>query len=785
MGTASEETQTAKVAGEQTALVAHWLQELQAADEREKDYRRDAKEVVEIYEAEKQDQNAYNILFANTETLQPALYSRLPRPVVRPRPLGTKDPIKVAIARVVQQELQYFENTDLDDYPCFDDLIEQAVLEALVPGRGVTRFKYDADVERDADGKPTNIQYEAVCGQHMPWDRFKHGYAKQWKDVPWISYDHFMTPEELLKNFGKDIADKMQLSENEVDSEQGKSLASGAKDAASSEYRTTLKLAYVAEIWDKTTKRQLFISPNYKEGPLKTTADPLGLTGFFPQPEPLRLFRKVKTLIPTPLYHLYRAQAVELNNICTRIIKLINALKVRGVYDGRIKELGEVFTADDNTMTAAESMESLGMDGAGGGGLDKAIWTMPIEKIVVVLQQLFLQREATKRVIHELTGIADIMRGSTQASETLGAQQIKERWGGVRLKRMQRRVARYINDCQRIMAEIATKLQPATIKAISGLPFPMAQEKQAAQQLLQAAQQSGQQPPPQAVMAAQMPSFDEIQALLQKDRLRSYSIDIETNSTVELELTEDKKDISEMMAAMGQFMSGIGPLVKDGALPFDGAKAMLLAISRRFRFGEEVEDTLRGMQAPKPENENAPDPADMAKVEIEKQKAAAAHAESQERLQMDKAKMTFDQKLAQEEAVADFRLAQQKLSNELTLGREKLAQEADLARQAALADGVRQEREGQRQRAIDKSKESMDTVKLVKEMQSIVTQHQTAMQGQQNDQVNKGMETTMKALTSIVDKLANANQSQAKTLAITIQRDPKTDLATGGTVKPN
>jgi hypothetical protein len=70
-------------------------------------------------------------------------------------------------------------------------------------------------------------------------------------------------------------------------------------------------------------------------------------------------------------------------------------------------------------------------------------------------QQLYVAREACKQVIYEITGIADIMRGQTNASETLGAQEIKPTWGTLRLKRLQREVQRYSRDLLRMMLEIA------------------------------------------------------------------------------------------------------------------------------------------------------------------------------------------------------------------------------------------------------------------------------------------------------------------------------------------
>jgi len=262
-------------------------------------------------------------------------------------------------------------------------------------------------------------------------------------------------------------------------------------------------------------------------------------------------------------------------------------------------------------------------------------------------------------------GIADIMRGASNASETLGAQQIKQNWGNLRLKRVQKEVQRYARDLLRMMLEVAaTKFSPETWKAMTGLPIPLAEEKASAQAQLQGLQQQAQmaaqqaqmtgqppQPPPpidpQLQQMAQSPSWDEVLAILRDDTQRAYRIDIETNSTVEPEAAEDQKNIQELMATMGQFLNGVGPLVAQGVMPFQAAQAMLLACTRRYRFGTEVEEMIKAMQPPKQAD---PQEQEKAKADAEAQKHQADLAdkdkERQANLQM---KQVESQQKAQED----------------------------------------------------------------------------------------------------------------------------------------
>lgn len=645
-----------KGSGKADPRIAGWITELDDALKREKSWRKEAKATVRLYEGKKKLENQFNILFSNTETLSPALYNSTPRPVVERR-FKDADPIGKMVSRIGQRSLEFLIDPANCEYTPFDDLMEFAVLEALVPGRGVTRFKYEAtfeEVEEPAEGEEQTeasecVSYETICGEVVPWDRFRHGYAKQWQNVPWIAFEHFMTREECKANFG-DVGAALPLT---ID---GSPLDSDDSDVEKVEDAEGVKLAQIFEIWDKETKKVLFLCPGYKAGFVKDVDDPLNLSGFFPIPKPLTLFASISSLIPITLYSTYEEQAKELNRITVRINKIVSALKVRGFYDGTIQGLDRLLESADNTLLPAENVAAMQQ----GQTLEKAIWFMPIEKLINVLQQLYVQREQIKQVIYEITGISDILRGSSVASETATAQNIKNQWGTLRLKKQQKRVSRYVRDCLRIMGELAmTKLSSETLAKMTALKFPSAEEKQLAQQTQaqqQALTQPGQPPAPpdpglQAVLT--LPSWDELRAIMSDDILRNYKIDIETNSTVDAEATEDKANMGEFLNALAQFLNGVAPMVEQGMLPFDAAKSIMLAVTRRYRFGPEVEDELSKMAAPQAQGEK-PDPA----AEANAAKAKAEVAALQQEQQMAQQRNAMELQNAQEEATIARQTAQ-------------------------------------------------------------------------------------------------------------------------------
>jgi hypothetical protein len=422
--------------------------------------------------------------------------------------------------------------------------------------------------------------------------------------------------------------------------------------------------------------------------------------------------------VPTPVYLAYEQQAKELNRVSMRINRLIAALKVRGFYDGTVQGLKNLLSSEDNTLIAAKNvpqMQDL-------RGLDNAIWFMPIEKLINVLQQLYVQREQVKNTIYEITGISDIMRGDTQASETFGAQKLKSQWGTARLQRMQRYVQRYVRECLRIMGEISAKhFSLETFDKMTNLDYATPEEVQQAQQTMMQVQQmmmmqqqlpqppappptmgsqpsagggqpglpgggtqplaggapqQPQQPPPippqvqQAMQQAQKTlgkvPWEAVIQLLQNDLLRDFRIDIETNSTIEANSAEDKSNMTEALQALSNMFDSFLPLVEKGALTMPVVKEMSLTVARRFNFGRQLEDSINGMPdklpAPSPPP-GTPTPEEIAAIQAE---AAARTQAAQQKMQLDKLsfvtaqqKAGFDQAKMQREE----QLAQQKHTN--------------------------------------------------------------------------------------------------------------------------
>jgi len=600
--------------------VRRWLSEIALADEAESEWRNEGREIYDLYEAEKTTGNAFNILWSNTETLLPAVYNSTPEPDVRRR-FRDPDTVGKVASTVLERALSY----QVDDYD-FNTEIEDTILDILLPGRGVARIVYEphfvkvtsqgiqASVSAGAyevrEGSPTETvedSYEKIVEQdarveQVQWDKFRRGPGKRWRDVPWVSFEHDFTYDMACEKFGDEIASQLKYEDGETkaikdSSQQGKEL------------KAIFKTCKVHEIWDKEERRVLFISPTFRKKPVLEVQDPLKLRQFFPMPRPVYAIKNSRTLVPKPLYRMYKRQAVELDKVSARINKIVYALKVRGMYASHIKEAADLLDADDNGMIAIENPSLI----AESGGLDKMIWILPLDALAKALEYLYNARDQLKQAIYEITGLSDIMRGATHASETASAQQLKIQWGALRIQRLQRDIQRFIRDLMRLKAEvIAEQFTPDQLAQMTNVQLPDEQAKMQAQQAIQQAGMQQQPPPPQAQQVLSQPTWTDVVNLMRSDAMRQYRVDIETDSTVADTINRDMQGLAEVLGQVSQILGSVA-----SGLPMDVAKTIALAVVRRARMGSAVEDAIEALQQPPPQQPPPDNSLQVAQVHAE------------------------------------------------------------------------------------------------------------------------------------------------------------------------
>jgi len=639
---------------------AFWLRELEAAGKRDKDWIERAKTVVQRYRDERSKDNngekRANILWSNTEILKGALFRTLGNPDVRRRfPKRGKDEKNTKQAALVMERGASYAN---EAYDC-ESQIEACVEDMVLPGRGTAWVVYDAVVRPNQETGEDEVIHQTVRDEHVYWEDFRHSSGRKWSpDVWWAARCHYYSRDELNAYFpehGKEVPLNSQLIDTVSDRKRDED--------------DTFKRARVWEIWDKTKRRRIYVAEDY-QFILKEEEDPYRLTDFFPCPEPLYGVKTTSSLVPIPEFTLYQDQADELDVIATRLARLVEALKRRGVYDASSE-------GPDNKLSAlafAKDNEFLPYRGFAGlmekGGLKAVFQTEDLAPIVAAIEGLYKRAVFLVQSIYEVTGISDIMRGSQEHDQTATEASLKANFGSLRLKKRQRRVDRFVRDLIRIKAEIiAEHFTREQLQEMTGLDLPLAADKQAAMQQLQAFQQQaamaqqmqqqaaqqgqqgmmghnggppmggGPQPPagqPGAAGAVQppdpakveelqqiikLPSWEDVAAILRSDQRRGYKVDVETDQTANLDEQEEKNSRIEFMSTMQGLMEKAIPLAMQMPMMRPLVKESVMFVVKAFKAGRSMEETFEDAFAqlekmPPPQNQGDPVAAAKAK-EIE------------------------------------------------------------------------------------------------------------------------------------------------------------------------
>lgn len=598
----------------------------------------------------------FPMLWANTSVLQPAVYARVPQPVVERR-FKDSQPVARMASELVERNLSFTaDDADLDS-------IMRAVRDDfLLCARGTAWLRYEADFEPldmgvepsdppadegflsgglgDNGGPPLEqITDERVCVDYVHWSDFLHSPARQWKDVTWVARRVPMTDEEFDKRFPEGRA---SLNADGQGSRQGANQTERAQNEGK---------INVIEIWCKSENYTVWIAEGAPVA-LEVSEPPLKLKGFWPCPRPAFGTLSTSSLIPVPDYVYYQGQCDEIDLLTKRVNKLTDQLRLKIFYpsgDGSVSPAIEKAMRPENDTVMVPIPEWAAFTDKGGS---KAIVTLPIDDVQKVIVACIEARKQLIEDVYQITGISDIVRGDTQASETATAQRIKSQWGSIRIRDRQAELARFARDIVALAGEIiCDQFQPETLMLVSGIQLPTMQQKQAAQMQMQQAQMGAmmraqqmgqpapqQQPPqlpPDVQQMMQQPTIDEVIQLLRNDSIRGFRIDIETDSTIEPDEDAEKQRRMEFVQMVGGFMQQAGAIAQQTPMLVPVMVETLLFAARGFRAGRQLENTLEqvGAQlsqaATAPPQPPEPTPQDMINLKTTQIKADAEQMKAQ------------------------------------------------------------------------------------------------------------------------------------------------------------
>ena len=562
-------------------LAARWKAEIEAFDRERKQYVERADKISKRYRNEHGGEDRrFALLWANVEVLKPTVYARDPQPRVFRR-FRDRDPV----GRVAGQLLERSLSCQIEKGHDYGLAVRAAVLDFLLIGQGAAWVFYE----------PGEYGDRAVLGAvHWRDFGFTAG-ARTWAEVTAVWRASYLTRDELVERFGE-AGETVPLDRAPAEQQH---------DAKAAE---VIGKATVYEIWD-SAKREVTWLHKGVAAPLDVREYPLKLRGKFPCPRPLFGTLTTGSTVPVPDFIYYQDQALELDELTARIAKLSEALRMVGFLPGDAQS--DVQKGLDSTQAVAlVAVENWAM--AQGRPMDNLISWLPVREVAETLARLVELREAVKRDAYEVTGLSDILRGSTAASETATAQQIKAQWGSVRVRDRQGEVARFCRDAIEIMADVVCGHFDAE----------------------QIAAEANAEAFPQADLQYIMPALELLKG---DDALRSYRVDVETDSTIAPDEMAERQAATELLTGVASYLSstlpilqGIGMQAPHALGPFtEMIGGLLTQAVRRFRGGEEAEDVIeRAMEAlAQPVQQQAgpqgPSPEEMA-MQAEAAKAQAA-----------------------------------------------------------------------------------------------------------------------------------------------------------------
>jgi hypothetical protein len=616
--------------------VQKWLGIIKAYETEYAPWEKRADKVVKRYRDEKMlettatQTSRFNILWANVQTLVPATFSRLPQPDVSRR-FSDRDPVGRVAALILERALDF----EIQHYRDYRATMRQSVMDRFLGGRGTAWARYEPHIKagaeqsgpegdqvtEDVDDPNEELDYECAPVDYVHWKDFGHTVARTWEEVTAVWRRVYMTRAACVERFGKEKGDKIPLDATPDDLSR--------EDRANPELQEQ-KRACVYEIWDKEEEEALWLSKSQKEL-LDRKPDPLNLADFFPCPKPLYATMTNESLIPVPDYTLYQDQANELDICADRIDGLLKALQVRGVYDASLGvEIARLFTDAGNTdLRPVKNWQAF----AEKNGLKGAIDIVDLTPIAKSLESVYMAMEQIKGQIYEITGISDIIRGQTDPNETLGAQELKGNYAGLRLKALQQEVAQYATELLRLKAQIISGFDPQTLMQIA-----------AVDQLAEADKQYVE---PALAMIADKP-------------LRNFRIEIAADTMVQIDEQAEKQDRVEFLTAVGTY---IGKAAEVGAMAPQLVPLLMELLKfgvTGFKVGKSVEGTidqaLEQMKQQAAAQQGQPKPPDpkieaekikmqgvQVKAQAEAQKAQMSVQVEQQKAQIDKERMQMEQ----------------------------------------------------------------------------------------------------------------------------------------------
>jgi hypothetical protein len=660
--TAATITSLAKLEAEPNGVYKRWEDEITFAEKEMGKFWKAARLTIRRYiddrDATEVQKRWFNAFFTNVGIMEASLYDQTPEANVSRRFLDMNDDV----GRVAGNILERCINQDMDEADCdFDAVMRHAVFDRLVPGLGAAWLRLEnefQEIEGQLDPE-TQEPLKKIANQEVALDwvffeDFTFSPCRVWEERRWVARRVYMTRDQLVKRWGEEKGKQVPLT---TQSSVQQNLPNGNTPS-----NMVLKRGCVYEIWDRESRKVIWFAKGM-DSILEERDDFLKLRGgrFEPCPKPLFANLTTSNCLPKPDFAMLQDQYNELDEVNNRISLLIIACKVTGVYDQSATGIQRMLTEGyDNTLIPVDNWAMF----AEKGGIKGTVDFLPLEMIVTALNQLQAHRQALVMQIDQLTGISDVVRGTTKASETLGAQELKAKYASVRIQRLQQDVTRFAEEILTIKGDIITQhFVPEQIVKMANVQSMVPEDQQLVMPALQLLMAPG-----------------ENEELCWRVDIQATSMAITDYAAVKNERSEFLNSVATFLqssATVGQGAPQLIPLMLNmlqfGVAGFRVSKDIEGVFDRYIKeFEQEIEAKKNAPPQPDPEQQKM-----QMEAQLEQQKAQQELAMKQQEFQME-----MQQK--QQEFLMEMRQQQQ----EFALKLQQMVMEGQIKREVAIADST-------------------------------------------------------------------------------------------------
>lgn len=472
---------------------------------------------------------------------------------------------------------------------------------------------YEGDIEEDSEGAYYTRQDVVEDSQKIILAPVLHDEilhtptAKTQADITEICYK-FCLPREIAEELFNPDGSKSLPYKKAKDPDERES-----DDAESFE-----EVLYGWECWCKHTKMVYWVCEEYSEDFLKKEADPYGLAGFFPSPRFAIASKPRKHMFPTPKFIYLEGTINQLHRLYARMFELIDAIKRVAIMDSSLKELQDAL----NNLTDAEYVTSADIqDVLQTRKLSDLVHYVPVQELVQAVTECVQLEDHFKQNFYEMFHVPDILRGITDPSDTVGAQEIAADSAHDTFKYNKKQLIDLARDSAEMMLDLALKFySDQKIARICGHEF--MERGTPGNPGQPPTPENPQGIPPEPPRPGHYERFFDALALLRNDTERMIRIDFETDST---SFRDEAREINKRKLIMDTALNGLGTIGGMQNPEFaNTAMELLLSLLDGIGGSKHIEDSVKKAydDFQKSKENPAPPPPDveMLKVQTQQQK---------------------------------------------------------------------------------------------------------------------------------------------------------------------